>query len=387
MFRIFCFVGVLCLLLVVMVLLFLVLMVQVVGYCFGIQSVVVEGMVNVNGVEVVDVSMLFVNFVGIMWFNGWNFFGVLDYVDFKICFMDEGFFILLFGLGLQLCVIGIVGDMLSFVKFQVVLYVYLSYKVFDMLVYGLGVFVFWGIKLNYWFDWGGCYNLQKVELQFIFFNFNVVWKILFELLFVVGLNVQYMEGKLCCVVFYVFVYVVGLLNVVYQVVVGGVLGLVLQLQQQVVQIFGNLVYDGFIVVDGKDWGLGFNFVLLWEFMVDICVGVSYCSSVSYCLCGSVDWMQLSNLFVIVLVVIIVVFYNGVLVFDYNDFDVSFVVCMFELLFVYGFYQFMFMVVVMVDFMIICDLCLKQLCIDFVNLMVDFIIVEYWKDSIKVLIGV
>lgn len=373
-------------LLAAMALLPLALTAQAAGYRFGTQSAAAEGTANANGAEAADASTLFANPAGITRLNGWNFSGVLDYVDPKTRFTDEGSFISLPGSGLQPRSIGTVGDTLSFAKPQVVPHAYLSYKASDTLAYGLGVFVPWGTKLNYRPDWGGRYNLQKVELQSISINPNVAWKTSPELSLAAGLNVQYMEGKLRRAVPYASVYAAGLLNAAHQAAVGGAPGLALQLQQQAAQIFGDPSYDGSIAVDGKDWGLGFNLALLWEPTADTRVGLSYRSSVSHRLRGSADWTQPSNLPATVLAAITAAPYNGVSALDHNDSDASLAVRTPESLSAHAFHQLTPTVAIMGDFTITRDSRLKQLRIDFANSTADSITAEHWKDSTKVSVG-
>ncbi|MCE4536571.1 OmpP1/FadL family transporter [Pelomonas sp. P7] len=356
------------------------------GYRFGTQSAAAEGTANANGAEAGDASTLFANPAGITRLKGWNFSGVLDYVDPKTRFTDEGSYISLPGSGLQPRQIGTVGDSSSFAKGQAVPHAYLSYQGDNGLAYGMGVFVPWGTKLDYRPDWGGRYNLQQVKLQSLSINPNVAWKTSPELSLAAGLNVQYMSGKLRRAVPYGSVYAAGLLAAAHQAATAGAPGLALQLQQQAAQVFGDPAYDGSIAVDGKDWGLGFNLALLWEPTADTRVGVSYRSSVSHRLRGSGDWTQPANLPATVLAAITAAPYNGVSALDHNDSDASLSVRTPESLSIHGFHQLTPTIAVMGDFTFTRDSRLKQLRIDFSNSTPDSITAEHWKDSTKVSVG-
>ncbi|CAM3957198.1 OmpP1/FadL family transporter [Roseateles saccharophilus] len=360
---------------------------QAAGYRFGTQSAAAEGTANANGAEAADASTLFANPAGITRLGkGWNFSGVLDYVDPKTRFTDEGSTISLPGSGLQPRAIGTVGDTMSFAKPQVVPHAYLSYQGDNGLAYGLGVFVPWGTKLNYPANWGGRYNLQSVELKSLSINPNIAWKAAPELSLAAGLNIQYMEGKLKRAVPYASVYAAGLLGAAHQAAVGGAPGLALQLQQQAAQVFGDPSYDGSIAVDGSNWGLGFNLSLLWEPAAGSRVGVSYRSSVAQKLRGHADWTQPTNLPAAVLAAITAAPYNGVTALDHNDSDASLSVRTPESLSAHGFQQLTPSVAIMGDFTFTRDSRLKQLRIDFANTTADSITAEHWKDSTKVSIG-
>ncbi len=356
------------------------------GYRFGTQSAAAEGTANANGAEAADASTLFANPAGITRLKGWNFSGVLDYVDPKTKFTDEGSFISLPGSGFAPRSTSTAGDTMSFAKAQAVPHAYLSYQGTDGLAYGLGVFVPWGTKLNYPANWGGRYNLQSVELKSLSINPNVAWKASPELSLAAGLNLQYMEGKLRRAVPYASVYAAGLLNAAHQAAAGGAPGLALQLQQQAAQIFGDPSYDGSIAVNGKNWGLGLNVALLWEPAAGTRVGLSYRSSVGHKLKGSADWTQPGNLPATVLAAVTAAPYNGVTALDHNDSDASLKVSTPESLSVHGFHQLTPTISVMGDFTFTRDSRLKQLRIDFANSTADSTTAEHWKDSTKVSVG-
>lgn len=359
---------------------------QAAGYRFGTQSAAAEGTANANGAEAADASTLFANPAGITRLKGWSFSGVLDYVDPKAKFTDQGSYISLPGSGLQPRQIGTVGDEVAFANGQAVPHLYAAYRASDSLAYGLGVFVPWGTKLDYRADWGGRYNLQKVELKSISLNPNVAWKLSPELSLAAGLNLQYMEGKLRRAVPYASVYAAGLLNAAHQAATAGAPGLALQLQQQAAQVFGNPAFDGSVAIEGKDWGLGFNLAALWEPAPGTRLGMSYRSAVSHRLKGSADWTQPDNLPAEVLAAIRATPYNGVSALDHNDSDASLAVRTPESLSVHGFQQLTPTIAVMADFTWTRDSRLKQLRIAFANSTADSITAEHWKDSTKVSVG-
>ena len=359
---------------------------QAAGYRFGTQSAAAEGTANANAAEAADASTLFANPAGITRLSGWNFSGVIDYVDPKARFTDQGSYISLPGSGFAPKAIGQVGNTVEFAKPVFVPHAYLSYKASDTLAYGLGVFVPWGTKLNYPADWGGRYNLQSVQLQSLSINPNIAYKVSPELSVAGGLNLQYMDGKLRRAVPYASVYAAGLLNAAHQAATAGAPGLALQLQQQAAQVFGQPAYDGSIAIEGKDWGLGFNLSMLWEPVAGTRIGASYRSSVSHKLKGTADWTQPTNLPAEVLAAIKAAPYNGVSALDHNDSDASLAVTTPESLSVHGFQQLTPTIAVMADFTWTRDSRLKQLRIDFANSTADSVTAEHWKDSTKVSVG-
>ncbi len=359
---------------------------QAAGYRFGTQSAAAEGTANANAAEAADASTLFANPAGLTRLTGWNFSGVIDYLDAKARFTDQGSTIALPGSNLQPRATGTVGDTVDFTKPAVVPHLYAAYRASDTLAYGVGFFVPWGTKLEYRPDWGGRYNLQKVELKSFSLNPNVAWKATPELSLAAGLNAQYMEGKLRRAVPYASAYARGLLGAAQQAAAGGAPGLALQLQQQAAQVFGNPAYDGTIAVEGKDWALGFNLALLWEPMPGTRVGASYRSSVSQKLKGSADWTQPANLPAEVLAAITAKPYNGATALDHNDSDASLAVRTPESISLHGFHQLTPTVAVMADFTWTRDSRLQQLRIDFANSTADSITPEHWKDSTKVSVG-
>lgn len=360
---------------------------QAAGYRFGTQSAAAEGTANANAAEAADASTLFANPAGITRLSpGWSFSGVLDYVDAKARFTDAGSSIALPGSGLAPRPTGTVGDTVDFIKPVVVPHAYLSYRASDTLAYGLGVFVPWGAKVDYGQDWGGRYNLQKVDLQSISINPNIAFKPRADLSLAAGLNLEYMDGKLRRAVPYASVYAAGLLNAAHQAAAGGAPGLALQLQQQAAQIFGNPAFDGSIAVDGKDWGIGFNLAALWEPVAGTRIGASYRSSVNHKLKGHADWTQPGNLPANVLAAITASPYNGVSALDHNDSGASLAVRTPESLSVHGFHQLTPSVALMADFTWTRDSRMKQLRIHFDSTTADSITAEHWKDTTKASIG-
>lgn len=356
------------------------------GYRFGTQSAAAEGTANANGAEAADASTVFANPAGMTRLTGWNFSGVLDYIDPKTRFTDQGSTISLPGSGLQPRSTAAVGSTLSFAKPAVVPHLYAAYKASDALAYGVGFFVPWGTKLDYGTDWGGRYNLQKVELKSFSLNPNVAWKAAPELSLAGGINLQYMEGKLRRAVPYASAYAKGLLGAAQQAAAAGAPGLALQLQQQAAQVFGNPGYDGSVAIEGKDWALGFNLSALWEPAAGTRLGLAYRSSVNHKLQGTADWTQPTSLPANVLAAITGKPYNGSSALDHNDSDASLAVRTPESLSLHGFQQVTPTVAVMADFTWTRDSRLRQLRIDFASSTADSITPEHWKDSTKVSVG-
>lgn len=355
------------------------------GYRFGTQSAAAEGTANANAAEAADASTLFANPAGLTRLSGWNVSGVIDYVDPKARFTDQGSTISLPGSGLQPRATATVGDTVDFTRPVVVPHLYAAYRASGALAYGIGLFVPWGTRLNYRPDWGGRYNLQKVELKSFSINPNVAWQATPELSLAAGINLQYMQGQLKRAVPYASAYAKGLLGAAQQAAAGGAPGLALQLQQQAAQVFGDPAFDGSIAVQGKDWGLGFNLALLWEPAAGTRVGLGYRSSVSHKLKGSADWTQPATLPATVLAAVTGAPYSATTL-DHNDSDASLAVRTPESLSLHGFQQLTPTVAVMADFMWTRDSRLQQLRIAFASTTPDSITPEHWKDSTKVSVG-
>lgn len=360
---------------------------QAAGYRFGTQSAAAEGTANANGAEAADASTIFANPAGILRLSkGWNFSGVLDYVDADLRFTDQGSTISLPGSGLQPRAIGVVGETSTAAKPVVVPHAYASYRASDDIAYGIGVFVPWGTKINYPSNWGGRYNIQSVELQSLNINPNVAFKAAKGLSVSAGFSFEYMDGKLRRAVPYGSVYAAGLLSAAHQAATAGAPGLALQLQQQAAQVFGDPQYDGSIGVKGSDWGVGLNFSALWEISADTRVGVAYRSPIQHKLRGNADWTQPSTLPANVLAAITASPYNGTSAMDHNDSAASLAVRTPESLSIHGFHQLTPTIAIMGDFTWTNESRLKQLRIDFKNTTADSITAEHWKDSTKLSIG-
>lgn len=356
------------------------------GYRFGTQSAAAEGTANANAAEAKDASTLFFNPAGMSRLKGWNFSGVLDYVEPKSTFTDAGSYITLPGSGLQPRAISQPGDTANPVKAAYVPHFYATYQDTEFLSFGLAVFVPWGTKLAYRPDWGGRYNMQSVELKSIAFNPNVAWKPAKEWSMGFGLSAEYMEGSLKRAVPYGSAYAKGLLAAAAQAQAAGAGALAVQLQQQAAVVFGDPQYDGSIAVEGKDWGLGYNLGILWEPSADTRVGLSYRSSSKHKLKGTGDWTQPSTLPPEVLAVIRAEPYNGVTGLDQKDSEASVSVRTPETVSLHGFHQLTPRIALMADLSWTRQSRLEQLRIDFANTTPDSITAEHWKDTLKYSIG-
>lgn len=73
---------------------------------------------------------------------------------------------------------------------------YLSHKVNDKINVGVGVFVPYGAKLDYGFDWAGRYALKSVNLQSFNINPSMSFKLDDRHSFGFGISAQYMDAKL-----------------------------------------------------------------------------------------------------------------------------------------------------------------------------------------------
>ncbi|RZJ11801.1 MAG: hypothetical protein EOP39_05375 [Rubrivivax sp.] len=356
------------------------------GYRFGTKSAAAEGTANANGAEAADASTLYANPAGMTRLSGWNFSGVLDYLDAKARYTDQGATISLPGSGLQPRPTGTVGDSFTVTKPAAVPHLYATYRASEQLSYGMALFVPWGTKLEYRDDWGGRYNLQRVELKSFSLNPNVAWQTTPELSVAAGVNFQYMEGKLRRAVPYASAYTKGLLGAAQQAAAGGAPALALQLQQQAAAVFGDKSYDGSIAVNGKDWSLGFNLALLWEPAAGTRLGLSYRSAVKQKLKGHGDWTQPATLPATVLAAVTGSPYNGTTALDHNDSDASVSVTTPDSVSLHGFHQVTPTIAVMADYTWTHDSKLKQLRIDFTSTTPDSITPEHWKDSSQVSVG-
>jgi long-chain fatty acid transport protein len=356
------------------------------GYRFGTQSAAAEGTANANAAEAADASTLFANPAGITRLKGINVSGVLDYVDPSVRFTDAGSSISLPGSGFQPRPTAQVGDTQSIAKAAVVPHMYASYQIDDSMTAGLAVFVPWGTKIEYQPNWGGRYNLQKVELQSLAFNPNIAWKPAKDWSVAAGVTAEYMKGDLQRAVPYASVYAAGLLHAAQQAAAGGAPSLALQLQQQAAAVFGSPAFDGSIRVKGKDWGLGLNFAVLWDVSPDTRLGMAYRSSISHKLKGSGDWTQPANLPAAVLAAVTAAPYNGVTALDHNDSSASLAVNTPESLSLHGFHQLTPTIALLADVTFTRDSRLSQLRINFGSTTAPSITAEHWKNTSKVSVG-
>ncbi|KMN30774.1 membrane protein [Chromobacterium sp. LK1] len=230
------------------------------GYQFGSQSVSGQGTAHANGAEANDPSTIFANPAGLSRLDGTQISGGATLVVPHSEYTDNG----------STNILGQPtggGNGGSFAPKAVAApNFYLSHKVNDKINVGVGVFVPYGAKLDYGFDWAGRYALKSVNLQSFNINPSMSFKLDDRHSFGFGISAQYMDAKL-------------------QQMADAASGLK--------QTFGPLAAgvrgDGLADVQGDDWGFGWNIGYMFQLDENTRFGLAYRSSIKQSLSGTSTW--------------------------------------------------------------------------------------------------
>lgn len=259
------------------------------GYHFGTQSASAQGTANAGALEASDASVLFYNPAAMTLLDGTRASGVLNVVLPKGRYEDQGSFT-----SLNQPIQG--GNGGRFVSATAVPHGYFTHKWSPDITVGVGVFVPFGSKSEYDADWVGRYNTIGTELKTIAINPSLSFKLNEKFSAGVGFTLQHIEGKLPKGADFGS----GALNLIInqQVAANARPGVptevvraavVNQLSGLIKQVSGNPLYSGRVDVEGKDWGVGFNLGLMYQYDKDTRFGLAYRSNVRHKLKGDAHW--------------------------------------------------------------------------------------------------
>lgn len=250
---------------------------QASGYRFGSQSVSGQGYADANGAEAADASTIFYNPAGMVRLDGTQMtLGATVLVPHS-SYTDSGSTRFTGTPAGGTAAHDFAPDSVTAPS------LYVSKRLNDQWTAGLGVFVPYGVKLDYGDSWTGRYSLTHMKLESIDINPSVAFKLNEHHSFGAGLTAEYMKAKLAQAVDVPGS--VAALN-------GSANGLALV--RQIVALGGNpaalaAVKDGEGRNEGKDWGYGFNLGYLYQLDEATRFGLAYRSSIKHELRGSTVW--------------------------------------------------------------------------------------------------
>jgi len=154
----------------------------------------------------------------------------------------------------------------------------------DDLVWGVGISVPFGLATSYEKDWVGRYVAVETDLATINSNFAAGYRISDTLSVGGGVNVLYGDAILSNAINFGLAFLGGLQD-------GSIPAneQTLALQEDVQANLGTTKYDGFLSLEGDDYGFGFNLGVLWEPTKSTRIGAHYRSSVDLTLSGDADF--------------------------------------------------------------------------------------------------
>jgi long-chain fatty acid transport protein len=257
------------------------------GYQFGSQSVSGQGTAHANGAEANDPSTIFTNPAGLSRLDGTQLVIGGTLVVPHSEYTDNG----------STNILGKPtggGNGGTFAPKAVAAPTfYLSHKINDKITAGIGVFVPYGAKLDYGFDWAGRYALKSVNLQSLNINPSISFKLDDRHSFGFGVSAQYMDATLEQMADATS----GLALKAAK--AGGITGpfgpggatvtLTDPAQISAVMRAGGVGGDGLAHVEGNDWGFGWNIGYMFQLNENTRFGLAYRSSVKQSLQGSSTW--------------------------------------------------------------------------------------------------
>lgn len=257
------------------------------GYQFGSQSVSGQGTAHANGAEANDPSTIFTNPAGLSRLDGTQLVIGGTLVVPHSEYTDNG----------SKNVLGQPtggGNGGTFAPKAVAAPTfYLSHKINDKITAGIGMYVPYGAKLDYGFDWAGRYALKSINLQSLNINPSISFKLDERHSFGFGVSAQYMDATLEQMADATS----GL--ALKKAASGGLTGpfgpggaivtLTNPAQIAAVMKAGGVGGDGLAHVEGNDWGFGWNVGYMFQLNENTRFGLAYRSSVKQSLTGSSTW--------------------------------------------------------------------------------------------------
>lgn len=154
----------------------------------------------------------------------------------------------------------------------------------ERMVFGFGISTPYGLATSYNDDWVGRYVAVETDLATVNTNLALAYEVSDTLSIGGGVNVLYGDAVLSNAINFGLAFLSGLQD-----------GTVpaneqtLALQPDVEANLGTTKYDGFLSLEGDDYGFGFNLGVLWEPTESTRVGAHYRSSVDLTLSGNADF--------------------------------------------------------------------------------------------------
>ncbi|MCD5330097.1 OmpP1/FadL family transporter [Chromobacterium piscinae] len=243
------------------------------GYQFGSQSVSGQGTAHANGAEANDPSTIFTNPAGLSRLDGTQLVIGGTLVVPHSEYTDNGS-TTTGALGIPAHATGGGNGGTFAPKAVAAPTFYLSHKINDKITAGIGMYVPYGAKLDYGFDWAGRYALKSVNLQSLNINPSISFKLDDRHSFGFGVSAQYMDATL-------------------EQMADATTGINAKLASQglpaaAIRALG-VQGDGLAHVEGNDWGFGWNIGYMFQLDENTRFGLAYRSSVKQKLSGSSTW--------------------------------------------------------------------------------------------------
>jgi long-chain fatty acid transport protein len=248
------------------------------GYRFGSQSVSAQGTAESNGAEAADASTIFANPAGLSRLEGRQFMGGVTALVPHSTFQDSGSTRFTRGpSGGQQSQDDYAPEVVAAPS------LYYSQKIDDRWTAGVGVFVPYGTKLDYDWNWSGRYALTNIKLEAVTINPSVAFKVNEQHAFGFGIDLEYMKARLGQ-----GVDVPGTVAAATGTATGTALA------RQILALGGNpaalaTAGDAHGSIEGKDWGYGFNLGYMYSPTTDTRFGIAYRSSIKHELKGGAVW--------------------------------------------------------------------------------------------------
>jgi long-chain fatty acid transport protein len=260
------------------------------GYNVGTQSVSAQSTANANGAEAVDASVIYSNPAGMMNLQGTQFSLVANFVQPDVAFTQSGQSSANVG-GNFVPFEGSNGG--EFIDDAVVPHLYLSHRINDSYSVGLGIFVPFGAKAAYEDDFVGKYYSLETELTTLNINPSFAVKVDERHYFGIGLNVQYMDGKL--VRKYYGPSITG--GFATELAMAGAItpDQAYALINTSVAANQNGELDPRFSVEGDSWGLGVNLGYMFQVNDSTRLGLAYRSPVNHHLEGDAVLTETDNI--------------------------------------------------------------------------------------------
>nr|WP_314545890.1 OmpP1/FadL family transporter [uncultured Massilia sp.] len=248
------------------------------GYRFGSQSVSAQGTAESNGAEAADASTIFANPAGLSRLEGRQFMGGVTALVPHSTFQDSG------STRFTRTPAGGKTSQDDYAPEVVAApSLYYSQKIDDRWTAGVGVFVPYGTKLDYDWNWSGRYALTNIKLEAVTINPSVSFKLNEQHAFGFGIDAEYMKARLGQGV-----------DVPGSVIAAQASGSGAVLARQIAALGGNPALlatagDAHGSVEGKDWGYGFNLGYMYSPTESTRFGIAYRSSIKHELKGGAIW--------------------------------------------------------------------------------------------------